>query len=98
MEKLSISQVSRSFLYQVWNRSADNLIGRILTLTDAIAKDEVQRKALKDLVQQSVWNTMHEAERELCRFCDDLRDELKEKPDPLAADNAQSPVRVSIFE
>lgn len=99
MAKLSQSksQVARSFLYQQCNEMADNVIGRILTLTDAIAKDEVQRKAMKDLVQQSVWSTTHSTEINIGYFCDDLQDLFGEKNETSAT---VSPAikRLSIFE
>ncbi len=97
MEKqssVSISMVTRSYLYRVCNGIADTVIGKILTLTDAVAKDDVQRKALKDLIQTAVWSVIHEAEKEMGYFCDDLRDKLGEKPE----EQPNMLTRVNIFE
>jgi hypothetical protein len=33
-----------------------NMIGKVLTIIDAVAKDEEQRKALKDLASQMLWS------------------------------------------
>ncbi len=74
-----IGDVTEKYLFQLCNDLASELIGRVLTITDAAAQDEVQRKAMKDLIQTAVWSTIHEKERAVSYFCDDLRTELGEK-------------------
>ncbi len=80
-------------MYRRCNDCAGDIIGRVLTITDAAAQDEVQRKALKDLIQASVWVAMHSLEREIGYFCEDLGAKVGETQDkPLP------PERVSTFE
>ena len=42
-------------VYDVISSHKSSLLGRILTIVDASARDEEQRKAIKDLVREAVW-------------------------------------------
>lgn len=41
--------------YEILSRDISQLEGKILTLIDATAADPTQRKALKDLIRQNIW-------------------------------------------
>ena len=42
--------------YQVGSYGISQLEGKLLTLVDATSGDATQRKALKDLVRQTIWD------------------------------------------
>ena len=94
-EKL-VSDVSRRFLYRRCNDCTNDVIGRILTITDAAAQDEVQRKALKDLVTATIWVGVHSLEKDIGYFCDDLAAKLSEQIGPRPP--SEGIQRASIFE
>lgn len=91
-----VSDVSRAYLYRRCNDCAGDIIGRVLTITDAAAQDEVQRAALKDLITPAVWTVIHFLEHDIGYLCDDLATKLGETPDE--SGNPQEIQRVSIFE
>lgn len=45
------------------NERRDNLVGKVLTITDAAIAGSEQRKAVKDLVQQAFWGNSSPGEK-----------------------------------
>jgi len=56
----SISETFGLFLYGRETDFVSGLIGSILTITDAAAQDDVQRKAFKDLITETIWRQYHQ--------------------------------------
>ena len=80
-----------------------NLIGRILTITDSVASDSVQRKALKDLVENTVWDLHHYQRKDIDYYMKNLANAIGEdsewvkyndKPAPAENDKPYNPLTV----
>lgn len=48
--------------YLLSNKGMSNLVGKLLTIIDAMFTDPTQRKAFKDLVTQELWGFMRDKE------------------------------------
>lgn len=48
--------------YLLSNKGMSQLVGKLLTIIDAMFTDETQRKAFKDLVQQELYGFQHDKE------------------------------------
>lgn len=62
-------------------RNIKELIGKLLTITDGIASDVIQRKALKNLIEDVVYKYSSLKDSNIRYFTQQLADALKENCD-----------------
>ena len=74
-----VSEIMRKYLSQATHNYTATIVGKILTIVDAVAGDDTQWKALHDLTSQAIWGLYHELSQEFDFFCDCLAKELGEK-------------------
>jgi hypothetical protein len=60
----NVSPMNSETMYLFHSWAVSNLEGNILTFIDASIQDQVQRKALKDLLRPMIWNWAIENNRE----------------------------------
>lgn len=97
MEK-SKSQVAMNFLSTSLFDNFKTLTGKVLTIADAVLEDDIQRKATKNLLEQTIRGIKYIIEEDIRTLCSDLAICFKEEI-PFNPVNDQSTVtRKSMFE
>ena len=76
-----VSGIMRKMLWDASHINTKNIVGKILTIVDAISENETRRKAIHDLAQQAIWDNYKDLGCEINFFCDCLADEVGEKRD-----------------
>lgn len=95
IETSRISQVMRSFLVKATHENATKIVGKALTVVDAISENETRRKAIHDLMQQAIWTGIDDLRMQMFYACDCLSDKLGESHPP---SNIGVVGRASIFK
>ena len=77
-EKLIVSQVMRRYLLESIHDNTKMMLGKVLTIVDAISENETRRKAIHDLVQQTIWGEVSHLREGVFYTCDCLSKKLGE--------------------
>lgn len=73
---------AESLFYALIRTLNDNrrcLVGRLLTINDGVARDDVQRKAVKDLIESTVFHQLGLFEETMADYCEYLAKEFQEE-------------------
>lgn len=82
-ENKTVSHRLYDILRDIFRRRRQHLIGQLLTITDGLGQDAVQRKALKNLVEDAVWRFSDHMEDTFVEYCRLLSKTLKEPADSI---------------
>ena len=76
------SMILQNHLCMEKNHYVKHVVGRVLTIVDAISENETRRKAIHDLVTQAIWTQSSYFHDEIRRTCADVAELLGEKKSP----------------
>ena len=73
------SLILRRHLQDELYRQTKQIVGRVLTIIDAVTDDSVRRKALHDLMEQAIYGQAEHLHDEIDLTCRDVSELLKEE-------------------